>query len=327
MRRNESGFGLILLVALIAISGILTTSTALYFRSAAREVQSKIDLVRAQYAADAGIMEAIYRWHTSHTDDTLRSYAHNTPSTLPILYGNVRYVANPMMSNFAYFNLSGANGAENQTFWGENGWTGAPVSCLSRRYQGWTVKNINNNAVIQAGQPNTVRFKTVRVDWTAPAGNTARLVDIRLGGVSVIGEWCQDDWGSGIEGCPSGRVYQGLGGIPYPTLDPGTQLDPATTYLEWNNPAAAQQITSVAVFLNFWDNGTSRDTGGAQLTFWGPGATPPQQRTFVMNAQGNVDGRGSDNTLRDVKAALSGNTDTPGDVEVMDWDYDKIFWV
>lgn len=66
-RRRQNGFGLVLLVATLALVGSMAGMSALFFANHMRQVQLRIDKVKAHYLAQAGVMRSIWNWYTVST--------------------------------------------------------------------------------------------------------------------------------------------------------------------------------------------------------------------------------------------------------------------
>ena len=54
--KDRSGFGLLLMVGLIAVSGILLSSSLWFFANEMRQIQLRIDQTKAHCLAQAGVM-------------------------------------------------------------------------------------------------------------------------------------------------------------------------------------------------------------------------------------------------------------------------------
>ena len=103
---SRSGFGLVLLVMIIAIIGILLIASDRVLQNTMRHTQLRVDQTKAHYLAQAGIVRAAWDWYTSNTTtDTSRRWSPlNTTVT-----GNMLFKAGSdsagarLHSNFAYY--------------------------------------------------------------------------------------------------------------------------------------------------------------------------------------------------------------------------------
>ncbi len=104
--RSQSGFGLILLVAVISVSTVLLYASGRMFEDSMRETQLRIDQAKAYYLAQAGVVRAAWDWYKSNTTtDTSRRWS----SLNTTVAGNMLFKAGSdsagalLHSNFAYY--------------------------------------------------------------------------------------------------------------------------------------------------------------------------------------------------------------------------------
>jgi hypothetical protein len=104
--KKQSGFGLLLMVGLIAVSGIMITTSTLFFANMAKQTQLRIDQTKAYYLAQAGVMRAAWDWYVFNTATEIsRRWA---PINTTVTGNNLFKVASDsagalLHSNFAYY--------------------------------------------------------------------------------------------------------------------------------------------------------------------------------------------------------------------------------
>ena len=142
------GFGLVILVMLIAVFGLIFVGTSLVFTNGVRETQLRIDKTKAHYLAQAGVMRAIYEWYISDSQVDNRTYSpvnYTFPST------NLSFRTGNSQVNSASYDFGAAS------------WTlGNP---RKRLFQ-WQIKN--------GGTTGNIVVKAVKVSWT-PVDTSAKL--------------------------------------------------------------------------------------------------------------------------------------------------------
>lgn len=302
-KRNQAGFGLVILVALIAISGILVTSTSLLMSNSVRQMQLQIDQTKAYYLAQAGIMRAIYNWRISNATDTSRRYAqlNTTVTGNQIFKTSGGTLANMTQANFAYYTFN----------WTQN--TGWINSGGNRRLQRWRIVNIHTPV---AGTADNITFTAVKVSWTASVGSpTLRTVRVAGAGSPVIP----------IGTYASGTTVNFTSPV---TLTSGSAWTGDNNYLEWNGTGAdVNSITQVTVQWTFQDNSATKDSISHEIVYWNnpsQSGSPPAQRTFTITSTGQVNQSGGQafKVLRTIKTIVVGNAAIPvAGPEIADWDY------
>ncbi len=104
--RSQKGFGLIILVSLIVISGILLGASSRLYANAMQQTQLRIDQTKAHYLAQAGVMRAVWDWYKSDTTtDTNRRWAplNMTVTGNQIFKVGLDSAGARLHSNFTYF--------------------------------------------------------------------------------------------------------------------------------------------------------------------------------------------------------------------------------
>jgi len=153
-KKSQRGFGLIILVMLIAVSAILIASTTLMMKNAVAQIQLQIDQTKAYYLAQSGVMRAIHNWFISSATDTSRRYAElNTTIT-----GNQIFKTGSQ-ANFAYFSFNSADWQTSNTI-----------------LRAWNIRNIHST--------NSITVKSVKISWS-PAAPGVNLNRIRLANTTV----------------------------------------------------------------------------------------------------------------------------------------------
>ena len=146
-RSHSKGFGLIILVFLMAISAILVSATSLYYRNAGRQMQYQIDKVKAYYMAQTTVMYALHQYLISGTNDTNRTYY---PWTINI--DNQTAKAGFAQANYALVSFTNA------------GWV---VGGGTSRFQGFEISSVLNTANGSIGAPNPTAYEA-SADLTNP---------------------------------------------------------------------------------------------------------------------------------------------------------------
>lgn len=292
MRRTRAGgFGLLVLVALVAVAGILVTATSLLLSNMMRETQLQIDQIKAYHLAQAGVMRALHNWRVSSGSEQNRRYGHlNTTVT-----GAQRFKTG-VQADFAYYSCSLAQNAEWLTAGG------------FRQLRRWRLRNIHTSI---AGTTDEIQVARVQVSWT-PAGATT-LRRLLLNNVAVL---------------PAGSYANGAdvvltGGTPAQrTLGPGALWSGNNTLLEWNNPLPPDPIR-VTVRWTYADHSATVESRSHEVVLWDgaqAGGGLPQLRTFTVTSTGQVAnaGGGAFPVLQTVRATVSGAP--AGAMEIIDWD-------
>ncbi len=105
---SRSGFGLILLVMLIAIAGIVLLASDRVLQQSMRQTQLRIDQTKAHYLAQAGAMRAAWKWYTNNDVAVTHEIARRwTPINTTVTGNNLFKVGSDsagayLQSNFAY---------------------------------------------------------------------------------------------------------------------------------------------------------------------------------------------------------------------------------
>lgn len=100
------GFGLVVLVGLIALSGIVLSVSVSAFNQTSRETQLLIDSMKARYLARAGVVQAVWDWYKSNTGSEISRRWSPVNETVT---GNLLFKAGMdssggyLQSNYAYF--------------------------------------------------------------------------------------------------------------------------------------------------------------------------------------------------------------------------------
>ena len=313
--RNRSGIGLTLLVAVIAILGLILMGAVRSFENTSKMTQLRIDQTKARYLAQAGVMQAVWNWYVSNTGtEASRRYDDNGAGTTVVGNNLFKFGSdgpggpNILQSNFAYHSFNSfattawVTAAANTCTQGGAG-TGVNGAC--RRLRLWRIRNIQT-----AGLSNIVLAKC-RVSWT-PAG--AEGVSI----ISLNGTAVQPGGGPFASGTDID--------ITDTTLAPGAVLSGNTNYIEWSAEPGGAANVAVTVQWTFADevaNPTTVDSKSHEVVFWNgakPAAGIPTQRTFDVTATGQVNQNVNYfKVSQTTKAVVSG---APGAalLEIVDWD-------
>ncbi len=111
--RGQSGFGLILLVAIIAVASILLLASGQVLENSMRQTQLRIDGAKAHYLAQAGVIKAAWDWYESNTATEISRRWAPLSTTLPST--NMTFKAGydsagaDLHSNFAYYTSTSAS--------------------------------------------------------------------------------------------------------------------------------------------------------------------------------------------------------------------------
>ena len=290
-----------ILVMLIAISGIILAASTIFLTNMARQTQLKIDQTKAAYLAQAGIMQAIYNWRIFNATDTSRRYTNlNVPVTGNNLFktGGATNTT-PIQANFAYytFDLSGE-----LTNWFQSG--------ANWRLRRWRIRNINSTGSAGGGD---ITLAKVKVSWSPT--NAALLNNIVFGGTSA--------WPGGLPAQASGATID----ITDRTLTGnGGTVSGNTTYFQWNaQPPDPITVTCQWIFADEVANPTTVESRSHEIICWGSttgvargqvAGPPPKQHTFSITSTGQV-AQNNFAVLKTVKAVVSGTPATP---EIIDWE-------
>ena len=112
---SRSGFGLVLLVMIIAIAGIVLLASDRVLQQSMRHTQLRIDQTKAHYLAQAGVVRAAWDWYVSNTTtDTSRRWSPlNTTVTGNMLFkAGSDSAAARLHSNYAYYTSTSAPSIE-----------------------------------------------------------------------------------------------------------------------------------------------------------------------------------------------------------------------
>ena len=314
--RNDRGIGLTILVAIIAIAGIVMLSSGRVLQNMSRRTQLLVDQEKAHYLAQAGIMRAIYDWRISNATETLRRYTGLRPVAVTgsLFYQTKTNVAADQgtAANYAYFNFNSG-----PAVWG--------VTAGRKRLQSWSLMNIRVND--GASTNDNIIVTQAKVSWTPnAAGNQATLRTISLNGTVFVAAGA----------FANGATITGTALVAARTLAPAAAFAGATTYLEWNTTtdAGAPQDPIdpliVTVQWTFSDDSATRDSKTHEVVYWGlatngiistvlQAGAAPARRTFCITSTGLVN-QSVDNyfpVLKTVRATVSG---TPANPEIIDWD-------
>ncbi len=287
--KKEKGFGLVILVVIIAVAGILITSTSLYFRDATRQMQLGIDQIKAYYLAQAGVMRALYNWRVSNATDINRRYTElNTTIT-----GNQIFKTGSQ-ANFAYFTFDAVNGQQDTEWFAGN-----------TRLRRWRIRNIHS--------ANSITVTKAKVSWS-PVGTTT-LSDIQLNNNSVA---------TGAGGpFASGTEITLTNSAANRTLLPGAVWSGNNTYLTWNGSGPPDPAL-VTVEWTFADDSPTKDSKAHRVVYWNgakSGAGRPTEHTFSVTSTGQVNqSSGGFKVLKTVKATVSGTPGGGSSMEITDWD-------
>src|SRR3990167_7459016 len=101
---GQKGFGLLLLIALIAVSGILMGSIVIFMIHSSNHSILRMNKVRAHYLAQGGVMNALQAFSASYgLDDSDASYEFNAWAQ------GGDSISTNFKSNYAYFLPDGPN--------------------------------------------------------------------------------------------------------------------------------------------------------------------------------------------------------------------------
>lgn len=272
---------------LIALFGILFASIAVFFTENAREVQLRIDGVKAQYLAQAGVMRSLQDWMISSSSTLSRRYV-----PLDVTVTGNQIFKTGCQANFAYFSFNGPpQSAEWQTVGGKV------------RLRKWAITNIHSSS----GPPLDLTPTKVKVTWVS--GILTSLSRISLNGVEVLSS---GSYANGQE--------QAL--TTFVTLSPGDSFSGLNTYLEWND-ADLPPCAMVKVQWTFSDDSATKDSKTHEVVHWnGDTANDgrPAEESFCITSGGQVaqSGGRAFKVLKTVKAVISQGASS--DVQITDWD-------
>ena len=317
--------GLTILVALIAILGLVLMGSVRTFENMSLQTQLRVDQTKAHYLAQAGVMRAVWNWYVSNTTtEASRRYDDNGAGTTVITGSNCAFkfgsdgtaTPNILQSNFAYYSFN----LTDTTAWTTSaaaacvqGAAGDAVNGQCRRLRLWRLRNIQTTGL------SNIVLEKCKVSWTPSEGE----------GVSAI-------FLNGVNMVPAGGPF--VSGtdidITNTTVTPGSLLSGATNYIEWsaepglNCPGGTCSNVTVTVQWTFADevaNPTTVDSKSHEIVFWN-GAKPaigiPTQRTFDVTSTGQVNqtaGARAFKVSKTIRAVVSG---APGAalLEIIDWD-------
>lgn len=266
--RAEAGFGLILLIALTALSAILISATSMAFATNARALQLRIDKVKSYYLAQAGVMQAMQDWRDSSDNLLSRRFS---PLNVAVTGAQV-FKVSQCTSDFALHSLNAAD------------WlTGAPAP--NRRLQNLRITNISTTTSFEVTH--------IRVLWTPV--NAARLQTVQLDGNVVLPSGSYANGATlALTGSPAAR-----------TRAPGENWSGSDTFIQWTVPPPL--VVNVTVEWTFADNGASRLSRSHRVTYWNGSraAGPPAiAHSFALTSTGQVNQTFA-RTLKTVKAVVS----------------------
>lgn len=290
MIQNSKGFGLILLIFLIAVFGILFAGTSVILTNASRRLQLEIDKTKAHYLAQAGVMRGIYDWKIDAAGEAARQFDDlNTTIT-----GNQIFKTG-CQADFAYFSFN----LTQDTEWFTSGGR--------QRLRRWRLRNVH---VAEAGTADNIIVTSVKISWT-PAGSTVRQV--QLGGSVVLAV------GSYANG--STNVLTGTAGAR--TTTPGSLNGGNGTFIEWNTAPDPPDPITVNVQWTFSDNSSTKDSISRNILYWdgARAGTPPTNHTFMVTSTGQVNQSGGQafKVLETVRATVSGAPGGATAMEITDW--------
>lgn len=259
----------------------------MFFTENARVVQLRVDSVKAQYLAQAGVMRSLQDWMISSTNTLSRRYA---PLNVTVT-GNQIFKTG-CQANFAYFSF---NGPPQDAEWKE----------VAGRVQlrKWKITNIHSSS----GPPFNLTPAKVKVTWVSMALTT--LSSISLNGVEVLSS---GNYANGQEAPLEASV----------ALAPGNSFSGPTTYLEWND-AVLPACAMVKVQWIFSDDSATKDSKTHEAVYWNgdtAGAGRPTEESFCITSTGQVAQSGgmAFKVLKTVKAVISQGASA--DVSITDWD-------
>ena len=276
---NHKGFGLVILIALIAIFGIISIGTSVVLTNGINQMQLRIDKVKAHYLAQAGAMRAIHNWLSSNAGEANRRYAElNTTVT-----GNQLFKTG-CQANFAYFQFGSAAWASANTV-----------------LRAWQITNIHS--------ANAITLKSVKVNWV-PAAVGVNLTQIRLNNVSVAsGSFAN---GSVISlastSLASGSNWSGNNTNFTWSANPMSGAS-ITIRAQWTFNDDSATKDSVTHNVLFWNGAQSNAGRPATRTFCVTSTGQVAQST----------GKEGFPILETVKATCSGSAGAATNVEITDW--------
>ncbi|HTL70509.1 MAG TPA: hypothetical protein VL404_04370 [Candidatus Eisenbacteria bacterium] len=289
---DERGFGLILLITLIAIASIFISGTTIFVTNAARETQLKTDRAKAASLAQAGLLQALHNWRVSNASEASRTY-----SELNATVTGAQGYQTGTQADFAYFTFDSPANAF---------WSG------SNTLAGWTIRNIHSAS---ATPLSNLTVKQAIVSWTPQGNASRRLSRIRLNGTPVYNA-----------SAPNGALIPLTGSAAARTLAPGASWTGNNTDLRWSG--ALPSPVRVTVQWIFQDDSSTVRSRSHSVVYWDGAqanaatatAARPSRHTFSIVATGRV----SETTklprvLSTVKATVSGNA-AGGFMEIIDWD-------
>ena len=287
--RKRSGIGLTILVALIAIAGLMVLGSTRVMENMARQMQLRIDQTRAHYLAQAGAMQSIYNWRVSNAAEMSRSYDDiNTTVTGNLIFKTLA------QANFAYFSFNSTDNA----VWANVGG--------NDQLQLWRLKNIH---VAEAGTADNLVLSRVKVSWSPAGGGNLRRIQLNVGGGSTV-VLAVGSYANGADTALSATY----------TLTPGQTTQSVNTFLEW---VGAQPATLVTVQWTCNDNSATVESKTHEVVYWNgaqaAGAGRPTMHSFSVASSGQVNQTLANyfKVMKTVKATVAGQISP---AEITDWD-------
>ena len=316
---DQRGFGLLLMIILIAVSAILVSSITIFLVNASNYSTIRLQKMRAHYAAKAGVMKALYDWTTSYDlDDTTGAYA-----TASFSNGN-DLIDLDFDSNYAYF-MSDAP-IYNAQWWPLSNPPvpnpPSPVSlttppnsfCTSvawtsgnSRLYGWTLQNVHSNTGNAANDNLILTGATVRC--TGAAGS---LNQIRLSTSSLSAGGTQQFSGA----ASSGAFITFTGAAATRTLTPGANFTGPCTYIQWSGVMSSP--AKVTIQFRFSDGSNSHE-----VLFWNgllAGYGRPHAHTLSITSRGTSGGAVPQRKRLRAAVATGVPEEAPHQMRILSWE-------
>jgi len=287
--RRERGFGLIILIFLIAFATIALGGISAMYLIAGRQTQQRMDRLHAYHVAQAGVLQALHNFQISNAAKLNRRYATIGPTSIP---GTQRAYKAGVQANFAYFTF-------NETMLGAPANRRTQWALVGTRPQlrRWRIRNISTAA--------TLTVRAVRVSWTAnPPASLGSLRTIRLNNVLVLNN--PGGVGNGVETAVT-LTSLAANGIWGGTTNPGDEASNINTFLEWNGNGALPTTATVNVEWVFNDDVATRDSRTHNVLYWNgtPAVAPTPLRTFSVTSSGGTNVAGVFRIMQTLRATVS----------------------
>lgn len=319
---GQKGFGLILMIIVIAVTVVLVSSITIFVVNASNYGIIRLNKLRAHYLAEGGVMTALQEFIASYNlDDSKASYtmAQWTEGSDSINFD--------FKANYAYF-LSDAPNFISQWYpqttptipSTPNPATPIPAPpnqfCTSAtftnghsRLYGWTLQNIHSDTGSAANDNLVVAGATVR--WTGSA--SLRVNQIRLSTTTASTGGTQQFSVSGA----SGSFLTFTGAAATRTLTPGQRFSGPCTLIQWNG--AMQEPAQVTIQFRFSDGSNSHE-----VPLWkGPrsGAGRPHAHTLSVTSRAQTGGGGFSVRKRLRATVAAGVSGEPlNQVRILTWE-------